>query len=82
MTTEPCHLGGICRIPSQLSSLPENKFQHYPHFTGEETEVQKDAVTLTKAKHGVNARAQIEPGQSDCRANDLKLPVVLLFPST
>ena len=44
--------------------------------------MQKDAVTLTKAKHGVNARAQIEPGQSDCRADDLKLPVVLLFPST
>ena len=67
--------------PSFLAFLI-SKFQHYPHFTGEETEVQKDAVTLTKAKHGVNARAQIEPGQSDCRAHDLQLPVVLVFPPT
>ena len=65
--------------PSFLAFLI-NKFRHYPHFAGEESEAQKDAVT--KDKRGVNARAQTEPGQSDCRAQDLKLPVVLVFPST
>ena len=66
-------------------AFPISKFQYYPHFISEETEAQKGSLALDKFKHRVNARARIEPGQSDSRSADsltLKLPVALIFPST